>query len=181
MLHQAARNYVHARRRPVGGSAFARHFRRDMAQMLRDAVAHRPERLMVRASVGAPGWAAVPWLACFAPHVTRSMRHGLYVAILIDAPAEAVILSLQHGAAEALTRHGPIAGPAMLRAMAEETRARLDRPAPPPLTLAAAGDLARGYEAGSALWRSWRGDMGGFGPALQAMLDDYRALVGGAS
>ncbi|SCY81128.1 protein of unknown function [Paracoccus tibetensis] len=166
----------------MAGSAFARFFRVELAQIARAAVAHRPERLLVRASTGAPGWAAVPWMAFFAPHVTRSMRRGLYVAIFIDATEERIVLALQHGAADALTALGHAEGLAHLRALAAATRAEV-RPghglSPGPLHLGSTAALPQGYEAGSALWRAWEAAApDGIAPALQDMLDLYRGIVG---
>ncbi|WP_168217618.1 MrcB family domain-containing protein, partial [Paracoccus liaowanqingii] len=107
------------------GSAFSSFFRRDVAALARALTDRRAERMLVRASTGAPGWASIPWLACFAPHVTRSMRHGLYVVIFIDPVGERIVLSLQHGAADALTRHGAAEGRRILRETAAATRAAL--------------------------------------------------------
>jgi hypothetical protein len=90
--------------------------------MGRDLVKQRPEKLMVRASVGVQGWASVPWLAFFAPHVTRSMRHGLYVVIFINTHDERITLSLQHGACSALTELGLDQGRTQLRHLASATR-----------------------------------------------------------
>lgn len=170
----------------MAGSAFARFFRVELAQIARAAVAHRPERLLVRASTGAPGWAAVPWLAFFAPHVTRSMRRGLYVAIFIDAAEERVLLALQHGAADALTALGPEAGLAHLRALAAETRADLPQGhgfSAGPMRLHTPAALPRGYEAGAVLvWASAAEgpELGDLQPALRRMLDLYAGLVGAA-
>ena len=155
--------------------------------MARAAVAARPETLMVRASTGAPGWAAVPWVAWFAPQVTRSMRHGLYVAAFVDPLAERVVLSLQHGAADALRDLGPEAGRDALRARAAATRAALGDAVgaglmPGPCPLAPPGDLPQGYRAGSVLWRDWPAgtpDPAGFGAVLTRLLDLYRLAVAG--
>lgn len=168
----------------MAGSAFAHFFRRDVAQMGRDLIEARPERLLVRASTGAPGWASVPWLAFFAPQVTRSMRHGLYVVIFVNARDEAVTLSLQHGAADALTRLGATEGRAHLRQLAAATRGRLGRDhgfSEDPICLGSPADLPLGYEAGSALSRSWAAgdlELARLPQALEGMLDLYRGLVG---
>lgn len=183
-LSLIARRYVHERRQPVAGSAFAAFFRRDVAAMARTLIASRPERLLVRASTGAPGWASVPWLACFAPHVTRSMRHGVYVALFINARDELIILSLQHGAADILTRDGATDGHPHLRRLAAATQAALRSQnhnfSTAPLSLGSSAALPLGYEAGCALSRSWPADDPGLArlePDLSAMLDLYRHLT----
>lgn len=170
----------------MAGDPLAGFFRRDVAAMGRALVAGRPERLLVRASTGAPGWAAVPWLAWFAPHVTRSMRHGLYVAIFVNARDERITLSLQHGAAQALTRFGPQQGLVHLRMQAQATRQAMSGPHgffTGPITLGSDSALPQGYEAGCALSASWQADapdLVGLEPAVGRMLDLYRDLVGGA-
>ncbi len=152
--------------------------------MGRDLIAARPERLLVRASTGAPGWASVPWLAFFAPQVTRSMRHGLYVVIFINPRDEAVTLSLQHGAADALAHLGAVEGRAHLRQLATGTRTRAGRDhgfSEGPICLGSPAALPLGYEAGSALSRSWgAGDreLARLPQALEQMLDLYRKVVG---
>ncbi|CAM3457255.1 MrcB family domain-containing protein [Paracoccus nototheniae] len=185
-LSLTARCYVLERRKPVTGSAFATFFRRDVAAMARALIAPRSERLLVRASTGAPGWASVPWLACFAPHVTRSMRHGVYVALFINARDERIILSLQHGAADILTRDGTTEGHRHLRRLAATTRAALVGHnhgfSTAPLSLSSTARLPLGYEAGCALSRSWAADapdLTRLEPDLSAMLDLYRHLTGG--
>ena len=167
----------------MAGNPLAGFFRRDVAAMGRAAVAARPERLLVRASTGAPGWAAVPWLAFFAPQVTRSMRHGVYVAVFLNARDEAVVLSLQHGAADALLRHGPDGGLRHLRAEAAATRAMLPGHGfqEGPVDLGSPAPLPQGYQAGCALWRAWDATpdgLDGFDAALARMLDLYRLRIG---
>lgn len=154
--------------------------------MARQMTDPRPERLLVRASTGAPGWAAVPWLAMFAPHVTRSMRQGLYVAFFINPVAETIILSLQHGAAQTLTRLGPAAGLCDLRAQAQATRQALAcHPhgfSSGPIILGSEASLPQGYQAGSALSRVWPADapdLNALEDDLSRMLDLYRIIVGG--
>ncbi|TJZ90441.1 DUF3578 domain-containing protein [Paracoccus gahaiensis] len=185
-LSLTARRYAFERQRPVAGSAFASFFRRDVAAVARALTDRRPERLLVRASTGAPGWASIPWLACFAPHVTRSMRHGLYVVIFIDPVGERIVLSLQHGAADALTRHGATEGRRILREAAATTHAALAGRghgfSDAPITLNSTAALPLGYEAGCALSRVWQADAldpAGLEDALSRMLDLYRDLVGG--
>ncbi|WP_277019695.1 MULTISPECIES: DUF3578 domain-containing protein [Paracoccus] len=177
-----ARRYAFERARPVAGNPLAGFFRRDVAAMGRAAIAARPERLLVRASTGAPGWAAVPWLAFFAPQVTRSMRHGLYVAVFVNARDEGVVLSLQHGAADALRLHGPGAGLRHLRAQAAATRAALPGHGfrAGPVDLGSPAALPQGYQAGCAVWDAWSardGALEGFDAALVRMLDLYRLRV----
>lgn len=181
---RAARDYACQRRLPVAGNAFAAFFRRDMVAMVRALTAARPERLQVRASTGAPGWAAVPWLAIFAPHVTRSMRRGLYVAVFINPVAETMVLSLQHGAAETLTRLGPDAGLRDLRKAAQATRGALAGHgfSDGPISLGSDAALPQGYQAGSVLSRVWQADAPALATLeddLSRMLDLYRAIVGG--
>ncbi|WDA13108.1 DUF3578 domain-containing protein [Paracoccus marcusii] len=166
----------------MAGHPLAGFFRRDVAALARAAVARRPERLLVRASTGAPGWAAVPWVAWFAPHVTRSMRHGLYVACFVNAPDERIVLSLQHGAADALREHGHDAGLRHLRDRAARTRDGLPGHGfdTRPIALGSDATLPQGYQAGCVLSRSWDAaapDPEGFDRALIRMLDLYRALV----
>ena len=151
--------------------------------MGRDLVVPRPEPLMVRASVGAQGWASIPWLAFFAPHVTRSMRHGLYVVFLINAHDERIILSLQHGAGAALTQLGAERAHRHLRHMASATRASVtvlhdfdDRS----IELGSPSTLPLAYQAGCALSRTWRADdltEQGVAEHLLRMLDIYRDLA----
>ncbi|WP_072295932.1 MrcB family domain-containing protein [Paracoccus sp. SM22M-07] len=182
-LSLTARRFVHERQRPYAGSPFARFFRQDVARMGRDLVAPRPERLMVRASVGAQGWASVPWLAFFAPHVTRSMRQGLYVVFLINARDERVILSLQHGAGAALTQLGPDQADRHLRHMAATTRRAVtvqhefDED---PIKLGSTAALPLAYQSGCTLSRSWAADDltdDALSADLTRMLDIYRGLV----
>lgn len=153
--------------------------------MGRDLAGQRPENLMVRASVGTQGWASVPWLAFFAPHVTRSMRHGLYVVIFINAHDEHITLSLQHGAGAALTQLGPEQGHLHLRHMAGATRKMANKSghdfSNDPITLGSKSALPAGYEAGCALSRTW--DAATISPSalqadLTAMLDIYHQLTG---
>lgn len=114
------------------------------------------------------------------------MRQGLYVALFINARDERIVLSLQHGAAETLTRCGPQEGLRQLRAAADLTRAALAGRehgfSTGPIALGSAAALPSGYEAGSALSRGWQadcGDLAGLERDLSAMLDLYRDLVGG--
>ncbi len=171
----------------MAGSAFARFFRNDLAHMGRALIASRAEPLLVRASTGAPGWASVPWLAFFAPQVTRSMRHGLYVVFFINAQSERIVLSLQHGAADALTALGPEQGRAHLRQMAAATQraAGLGHGfSHAPISLGSSAALPLGYEAGCALSRSWAADaphLSLLEADLTQMLDLYRDLVPAAS
>jgi hypothetical protein len=180
-----ARQFIFERQRPFAGSPFARFFRQDVARMGRDLAEQRPEKLMVRASVGAQGWASVPWLAFFAPHVTRSMRHGLYVVIFINARDERIILSLQHGAGSALTQLGPEQGRTHLRHLASATRKTANSLhhnfASDPIQLKSTAHLPIGYEAGCALSRTWDAvtiTESALLTDLMAMLDIYQSLVG---
>ncbi|MDN5567989.1 MAG: DUF3578 domain-containing protein, partial [Paracoccus sp. (in: a-proteobacteria)] len=184
-LSLTARRFTFERQRPFAGSPFARFFRQDVARMGRDLVTPRPEKLMVRASVGAQGWASVPWLAFFAPHVTRSMRNGLYVVIFIDAHDERITLSLQHGAGSALTQLGPEQGRIQLRHMASQTRKAASGLAhdfcDAPITLGSQAALPLGYVAGCALSRTWdagRITQTALTDDLSHMLDIYTVLVG---
>lgn len=151
--------------------------------MGRNLAAPRPEPLMVRASVGAQGWASVPWLAFLAPHVTRSMRQGLYVVFLINAHDERIILSLQHGAGAALTQMGADQANRHLRHMAATTRRAVtvhhdfDEG---PIDLGSTAALPLAYQAGCALSRSWAADdmtETDLTTTLTRMLDIYRDLV----
>lgn len=115
------------------------------------------------------------------------MRHGLYVVVFVDPVGERIVLSLQHGAADALTRHGAVEGRQVLRKAAAATRAALaDRPhgfSGAPIRLNSAAALPLGYEAGCALSRIWQAeapDLAEIEAALSRMLDLYRDLVGGA-
>lgn len=105
----------------------------------------------------------MPWLAFFAPHVTRSMRHGLYVVIFINAHDERITLSLQHGAGSALTELGPDHGRTHLRHMASATRKAASTLShdfcAEPITLGSQSALPMGYEAGCALSRTWEADV----------------------
>ncbi len=151
--------------------------------MGRNLAAPRPEPLMVRASVGAQGWASIPWLAFFAPHVTRSMRHGLYVVFLINAHDERGILSLQHGAGAALTQLGADKAHRHLRHVASATRASVTAPHDfddGPIDLGSPSALPLAYQAGCALSRTWAVDdltEQGLAEDLSRMLDIYRDLV----
>lgn len=153
--------------------------------MGRDLAGQRPENLMVRASVGAQGWASVPWLAFFAPYVTRSMRHGLYVVFFINAHDERITLSLQHGAGAALTGLGQEQGRIHLRHMALATQKAADGWghdfSDDPITLGSKSVLPMGYEAGCALSRTWDAAtllQDALLTDLAAMLDIYHRLTG---
>ncbi len=151
--------------------------------MGRDMAALRSEPLMVRASVGAQGWASIPWLTFFAPHVTRSMRQGLYVAFLINSHDERIVLSLQHGAGTALTQLGPDMAHRHLRHMASATRANVAFPHDfddGPISLGSSAALPLAYQAGCALSRTWGADTltaNQLTTDLTRMLDIYRDLV----
>jgi len=182
-LSLTARRYAFERALPVRGSAFARFFRVETAALARELVRGRSEALRVRASTGAPGWASVPWLAFFSPRVTRSMRHGLYVVIFINARDERIVLSLQHGAADTLTRLGPVEGAACLRqqaAVTARTAGQAHGFSTCQITLGSDAPLPRGYEAGCALSRSWAADAPDLNMIendLARMLDIYHRLI----
>ncbi len=111
------------------------------------------------------------------------MRHGVYVACFVNAPDERIVLSLQHGAADALREWGHDAGLRHLRDRAAATRDGLPGHGfdTGPITLGSDAALPQGYQAGCVLSRIWDAgapDADGFDAALSRMLDLYRGLVG---
>ncbi|MBU2957125.1 DUF3578 domain-containing protein [Paracoccus sp. 1_MG-2023] len=139
------------------GSPYAARFRRDLPLAAQASLP--PESpLTCRASTGARGWAAVPWLACFDPRITRSMRRGVYVAIFIVSARAQVVLALQHGAEDMLDRHGLQGGLQALSARAQNLRevaGPIPGLRPGPSDLGATAPLPRGYQAGTILQAAW--------------------------
>lgn len=109
---------------------------------------------MVKGSVGAGVWAAVPWLGIFDPLITTSATKGFYVVYLINAQDETIYLSLNQGTTAAYREHGERIGRKVLRRRAEDLRQRAGNYAQTFTTLeidlGSTASLPAGYEAGHA-------------------------------
>ncbi|WP_022705713.1 MrcB family domain-containing protein [Paracoccus zeaxanthinifaciens] len=172
MSHHAA-----AIRGPIGASPYAARFRRDLP-LAAAALLPPDTSLLCRASPGARGWAAVPWLACFAPRITRSMKRGVYVALFIRPIPGLVTLALQHGAEDLLDRHGLQGGLSALSQRAERLRAitgPLPDMRPGPSDLGAVAPLPRGYQAGTIWYRDLAPT--GAADAFSALTARYASMV----
>jgi len=159
MLSRLAKEYVHARTKPFGGSEFGDFVRHDIAIEAKKNLIFLPFDLKVKASVGAGVWAAVPWLGFFDPLITTSATSGFYLVYLINPESETIYLSLNQGTTSVYQEFGETKGQEVLRRRAIDMAERIPEFAKKfdstPINLGSNTRLPLGYEAGHAFGRQY--------------------------
>ncbi|KQV96110.1 MrcB family domain-containing protein [Pelomonas sp. Root1237] len=115
--------YPKAMARPFAGDSVAEFVRRDMPQVLSEAISANP-RYVTRGSPGQGGWAQAPWAAVFDRFVTETAQDGYYVVYLVREDFAGVYLSLNQGITSAQKQYRSKAKNA-LRVRAADFVARL--------------------------------------------------------
>ncbi len=145
---------------PLAGHPLARFIRRAWPVRLATLLPARFRPYLTHAGAGAGAWAQVPWAAVFDPAVTETATAGYFVAYLVSADGERLVLSLTQGAEAAHALFGD-ATAAELGRRATRMRERIAERAPffpfdaGPIHLAAHGPVARAWEAAHALGRTY--------------------------
>ena len=183
-ITEIAGRYTYEQANPFANSSFGVSVRKDLALTAKRQIMYLPHELIVKASVGAGNWAAVPWLGFFDPLVTMSATQGFYVVYLIDPQNSAVHLSLNQGTTAAYREFGVQGGREVLRRRAADIALRVYDYAKhfdcSPIELTSDLDLPKGYEAGHAFGRTYlqeRDSGERFIEDLERMLSAYSALV----
>ena len=145
--------YPEALKRPFGGDSVAEFIRKDLPQILNEALEPNA-RYVMHGSAGQGTWAKAPWAAIYDRFVTESAQDGYYVVYLVREDFAGVHLSLNQGVTSARKQYGAEAKPA-LRVRAADFLARLGSLtsglASGELNLASGGPahLSAYYEAGN--------------------------------
>lgn len=184
MLTKVAKEFVFARGQPFANNPLGNFVRRDLAEEVRKQLIFLPYEFIVKGSVGAGVWAAVPWLGIFDPLVTTSATRGFYVVYLINPIDEAIYLSLNQGTTAVYREHGERQGREVLRRRAEDLRQRaVDYVKVLGVTeigLGSDAPLPAGYEAGHAFGAKYNAegiDHEQFAKDFEAMLSAYEHLI----
>lgn len=94
--------------------------------ILRDALADDAQGLEVKWSLGAGSWAKTPWFSILHEAETRTIKRGLYVAIIFREDMSGYYLMLGLGIGDYETRHGQEKGLERLHEHALNLAARFD-------------------------------------------------------
>lgn len=157
--------------------------RQDIPNMLRqfvDSAGYSPTEFHIHGSVGEPNrsFAKVPWVAIFKKSITRSAQRGYYIVLLFAEDMSSVTVSLNQGYTAFEKRYiYPKLAREKLQDCAREAAAILPRfPGftTGPICLNTAGTLARGYEAGSILAKSY---LAGATPPSSEVEEDIHQLL----
>jgi len=115
--------YPKAMTRPFAGDSVAEFIRKDVPQVLREAINANP-RYVTRGSPGQGGWAQAPWAAIFDRFVTETAQDGYYLVYLVREDFAGIHLSLNQGVTVAQKQYRSKAKDA-LRVRAADFAARL--------------------------------------------------------
>jgi len=158
--------------------------RADLPNVLKSLIeraGYPAQDFLVKGSVGEPNrsFAKVPWVAVFKTSICRSATKGYYIVLLFAQDMSSVTMSLNQGytAFEERYVHPKVAYP-KLRDCARAARNHLGEiPAGfdlGPIDLRTDGTLARGYEAGSILSKTYAA---GLTPSHDELFEDFSTLL----
>ncbi len=183
-LKQIATTYAYERAKPFAKSPFGEFVRHDLAVEAQKQLFNSPIDLLVRASVGAGQWAAVPWLAFFDPLITDTATKGFYVVYLINPQNYTITLSMNQGTTEIYAEFGRPRGRDVLKRRAKDIANRVPEYAhsftDTAIRLGSNSDLPAGYEAGHAFGKTYQADKivaRDFIADLHSMLRLYDLLI----
>ena len=183
-LNRIATIYIYERAKPFAKSPFGDFVRHDLTMEARKQLFGWPNDLIVRSSVGAGQWAAVPWLAFFDPLITDTATKGFYVVYLINPQNHTVTLSMNQGTTEIYTEFGMSRGRDVLRRRAKDIADRVPEYTSSftdaEITLGSDNGLPAGYESGHAFGKTYQAgqiDERDFIADLHSMLKLYDLLI----
>jgi len=114
-----------------------------------------PAGLIVKASGGKGVATSTPWIGVFDPDETDSPQRGMYLVYIYSADRQRVVLTLNQGVTELLSRYPSGDARSRLAMDAAAIRERLDAVATKGLlgevSFSSSGQLQRAYEAGNIL------------------------------
>lgn len=151
----------------------------DQAQAALTELSREYPHILVKSSVGAGNWAAVPWIALLDERLTDTTQNGVYLVYLFRADMSGVYVTFNQGVTKPRKSLGWPAAKNQLLAVAQAQRARFGDRLRPAFTSADGIDLrATGlgaeYEASTIAWRLY--ETGALPPARELMDDLYRLL-----
>lgn len=159
-LSKFVQNYTFESAKPFSGSEFGNFVRHELAQEARKQIPFGATEFLVKGSVGAGNWAAVPWLAFFHPLETESATKGTYVVYLVDPIHEQITLSMNQGATSVVNEYGDRTGRRVLRRRAQDIFDRVSDFAgsfsDAPIDFASGERLPKSYEAGHSFGRTYK-------------------------
>ncbi len=158
-LQRLAYEFTYERGKSFKGSSFGNFVRHDIPLEAKKLLTFSPNELIVRASVGQSGWAAVPWLAFLDPLITSTATQGFYVVYLINPDAQTIVLSMNQGTEQTYQDFGIKRGRGVLRRRARDMADRVPEFAKlfeeDPIDLGSKAKLPTGYEAGHSFGRTY--------------------------
>ncbi|WP_411285728.1 MrcB family domain-containing protein, partial [Lapillicoccus sp.] len=144
-----------------------------------------PAGLIVKASGGKGLATSTPWIGIFDPDETDSPQHGVYLVYIYSADMHRVVLTLNQGVTELLSRYPSRDARSRLAMDAAAIREKLDVVVAHGLlgeiSFSSSGRLQRAYEAGNIVAISY--DLASMPPApalvedLGRMIDLYGAAI----
>lgn len=95
MLEEAAKQYPNAKKGQFSGAQIGNTFKVKIPNELKHLI--DLSNFMIRGSIGAGQFAAVPWIAIMDKEFTTSTQNGIYIVFLFSSDGKRVYLSLNQG------------------------------------------------------------------------------------